>query len=198
MLLRTPRMTSTASPSRPRRTCAGSTRRALAVGMVQQRVIHGRDALEERDPVALDDLERLDRIEAREHRQARAVVDRRVQAAGLAERVEQRQRAEDHVLRRRCACSSVLPLGVLEHVRVGQLGALGRARSCRRCRGSPRCPSPSRWTSSGSPARPPAGARTRPASRRSPRPPPRRRLGSASTQRTRARRTSASPRSPTR
>ena len=48
--------------------------------------------------VALDDLERLVGVEARQHGDRRADAHRAVHRAGLAERVEQRQRAEEHVL----------------------------------------------------------------------------------------------------
>jgi hypothetical protein len=67
---------------------------ALALGMVEQGRVHGRYALEHGDPIPLDDLERRGWIEPRRERQASAGSQRCVEPAGLAERVEQRERAE--------------------------------------------------------------------------------------------------------
>ena len=100
--------------------------RVLVAGRVEHRVVHRRHALEDRDLVAGDDLERLARVEARDQRQAGAVGDGGVEPARLPERVEQRQRAEDHVLlvdpdqlrrspwqfSRRLSCESSAPFGV--------------------------------------------------------------------------------------
>ena len=99
----------------------------VVLRVVEQRVVHRRHALEDRDLVALDDLERLARLEARDQRQARADADGGVEPAGLPEGVEQRQRAEQDVLlgrlgeRRRArsrqfsdrlSCVSSAPFGV--------------------------------------------------------------------------------------
>jgi hypothetical protein len=63
--------------------------------MVEQCRVHGRDALEHGEPIALDDLERPARIEARNQGEAGAGTNACLQAAGLTERVKQGQRAED-------------------------------------------------------------------------------------------------------
>ena len=65
---------------------------------VQHRVVHRRHALEDGHAVALDDLERLVGVEAREHRHLRAAAHGGVHRAGLAEGVEQRQRSEQHLV----------------------------------------------------------------------------------------------------
>jgi hypothetical protein len=64
------------------------------VGVVEHRRVHRRDAFEGRHAVALDDLERLAGVEARQQGEAAAGQERGVQPAGEAEHVEQRQRAE--------------------------------------------------------------------------------------------------------
>ena len=70
---------------------------ALAVGMVQQGAVHRRHALEDGAAVALEDLQRLARVEARQQRDAGTAADRGVHRARLAEGVKQRQAAEDDV-----------------------------------------------------------------------------------------------------
>ena len=104
---------------------------ARPIGIVEQRVVHRGHAVEQRDLVPLDDLQRLAGLEARDHGQARAGPYPGVQAAGLPEGVKQRQRAEDHVLLGDVHEFGAAGPAVLEHVEVRQLGALGRARGAR-------------------------------------------------------------------
>ncbi len=99
----------------------------LVVRQVEQGDVHRRHALEDRHVVALEDLHRLGRLEARDQRQARALVDAGVEPAGLAEGVEQRERAEDHVVLGDLGERVGRDLAVGLEVRVRELGALGRA-----------------------------------------------------------------------
>jgi hypothetical protein len=99
--------------------------------MVQQRRVHRRDAFEHRHAIALDRLEDGGGVEARNEREHRPGGDACVQPAGLPERVEQRQRAEDRVLRVQRE-ELLHDLGVAGQVGVRQLGALGLARRSRR------------------------------------------------------------------
>src|SRR3954447_18160397 len=103
------------------------------VGMlvVEDRAVHRRHAHEDRHAVAPDDLQRLGGIEARDQGQRGAGGHRRVERARLAERVEQRQRPEDHVVGRRVV-ERARDLGVAAQVVVRELGALGLAGRARR------------------------------------------------------------------
>jgi hypothetical protein len=67
-------------------------RRVVALGIrnVEDRRVHRRHALEDRHPIALDDLECLDGVEARDQREHPAAEQRRVEPAGLPEGVKQR------------------------------------------------------------------------------------------------------------
>ena len=99
-------------------------------GWVQQGDVHRRDALEDGHPVVGEDPQRVVGGEPRQHGQTRPRRHRDVERAGLAERVEQRQPAEDHVLRARADEVGTHHLGVADEVGVGELGALrlaGRA-----------------------------------------------------------------------
>ena len=93
----------------------------------EHRVVHRRHAEEDAHAVALHDRQRLGRVEARQQRQARAAHQARVHRRRLPEAVEQRQRTEDHVVRRsiwisvssfvfalpcRFACVSSAPFGL--------------------------------------------------------------------------------------
>src|SRR3954454_14535718 len=100
---------------------------AIALGVVEDRVVHRRHALEDRHAVAVDHLERLARVEARDQVEAGAALDARVQPARLPERVEQRQRPEHHVVLGDLRERARRDLGVGEQARVRQLGALRRA-----------------------------------------------------------------------
>ena len=103
---------------------------AIAAGLVEQRGVHRRHALEDRHAGALHQLEHVRREEAGQQREARARRDGEVEPDRLAERVEQRQRAEHDVV--------ALDRQQVEHhldvrreVAVGELRALrpaGRAR----------------------------------------------------------------------
>jgi hypothetical protein len=103
----------------------------VGLGVVEHRRVHRRDALEDGDAVALDDLERLAGVEARDQREQAAGVERRVQAARLPERVEQGQRAEGDGVR---AEPEQLDhrLRVAAQVVVRELGALRGARRAAR------------------------------------------------------------------
>ena len=86
--------------------------------------IHRGHPLEHVDAVALDDLERLGRVEARDQRERPTTADRGVQAAGLPEGVKQRQGPERDRLRAE-AEQVAGRLGVAGQVGVRQLRALG-------------------------------------------------------------------------
>jgi hypothetical protein len=96
-------------------------------GMVQQGDVHRRDALEDGDPVALDHLQRLARVEAGQQRQAGPGADGGVEPAGLAEGVEQRQAAHDDVAGLQAQQGGRRHRRVAGQVGVGQLGPLGPA-----------------------------------------------------------------------
>ena len=99
--------------------------------MVEHRGVHRRDALEDGHAVALDDLERLAAVEARDQREAPADREGRVERAGLAEGVEERQRAErDDALVEAEQVDG--DLDVAQQVVVRELGALRRAGRARR------------------------------------------------------------------
>jgi hypothetical protein len=91
--------------------------------VVQHRRVHRRHSLEHRHPVALDDFQGLARIEARDQRQAGARRDRGVEAARLAEGMEEGQSPEQDVVG---AEREELGhhLDVADQVLVGELGAL--------------------------------------------------------------------------
>ena len=99
---------------------------AVAVGVLEQRHVHGRHTLEDGHPVARDHLQRLAGFEAGQQGERRPGRHRGVQTAGLSERMEQRQPAEDDVVGR----GSEQPhrhVGVPTEVGVGQFGTLGLA-----------------------------------------------------------------------
>ena len=101
-----------------------------AVRLVQQGNVHRRHAREDGHPVAGEDPQRVVGGEPRQQGQARPRRHRHVERAGLPERVEQRQAAEDHVIRARADDVGAEHLGVAGQVAVGKLGALrlaGRA-----------------------------------------------------------------------
>jgi len=64
----------------------------------QHRRVHGRHALEDRHPVAIDNLQRPRGVEPRNERQGRSDRDGGVEPTGLAEGVEQRQAPHHDVL----------------------------------------------------------------------------------------------------
>ena len=103
----------------------------LALGVMEHRAVHRGHALEDVDLVALDDLQRLARLEARQQGQRATAPDRRVHPAGLAEGVKQRQRPEHHRLAAQVE-QIAGPSGVERQVGVGELGTLGLARGARR------------------------------------------------------------------
>src|SRR3954454_9448286 len=72
----------------------------VALGVVEDRVVHRRDALEDRHAVAVDGLQRLAGVEPRDQVEAGAAPDRRVERTRLPEGVEERQRPENHVVLR--------------------------------------------------------------------------------------------------
>ena len=98
---------------------------------MQHRGVHRRHPLEDRHLVPPDDLQRLAGVEPGQQRQRAAADDRRVQAAGQAEDVEQRQAAHHHIAGAGRQHGSRRELGVTGQVRVRELGALG-------CAGGPR------------------------------------------------------------
>jgi hypothetical protein len=111
--------------------------------VVEDRVVHRRHALEDRDAVAGHQLERPPGVEAGHQVQACAGAHGRVHRARLAERVKQRQRAEQHVVLAE-PCQTVRRyLDVPAQVGVRQLGALrlpgcpGRVEDHRRVAGRP-------------------------------------------------------------
>ena len=171
----------------------------VAVGVVEQRGVHRRDALEDGHGVALDDRERLAGVEARDQRQAGAGGDAGVEPAGLAEGVKQRQRAEDHVVAAPVSCSRSAAASVLRaQVAVRELGALGLAGGARGVEDHRGVVVLARLDRRRRPRRERrAAARTRPARRRCIRRPPRRRRPWPP-RRTRARRTRPWPASRTR
>ena len=124
-------MTSTGIAAPPE-THTSSAEVSVVVGLrvVEHRGVHRRHALEDGHAVALEDLQRLAAVEARDQRQAPADGDRRVERAGLAEGVEERQRPERDA-------ALVEPeeahgdLDVAQQVVVRELGALRRARRAR-------------------------------------------------------------------
>jgi hypothetical protein len=91
---------------------------------MQHRGVHRRHALKDRHLVAPDDLQRLPGVEPGQQRQAAAASDRRVQAAGQAEDVEERQAAHDHIAGAGLQHGGGGELGVAGQVRVRELGAL--------------------------------------------------------------------------
>jgi hypothetical protein len=99
----------------------------VRVREVQDGGVHGRHALEDRHLVPLDDLQRPGRVEPGQQGQRAAGRDGRVQAAGQAEDVEQRQAAHRHVVRVVLQQRLRGQLGVADQVGVGELGALGPA-----------------------------------------------------------------------
>ena len=121
--------------------------RVVARRRVQHRVVHRRNALEDRDPVAVDDLQRLVGVEARQHRHGGApltalfivqVCPKEWNSGSAPSRTSSSLISPS--LRRRPA--------VAVQVGVGELGALRLAGGAARCRGSPRCPRRARSTTS--------------------------------------------------
>ena len=98
--------------------------------MLQKRDVHGGHGEQDRDLVALQDLQGLRRLEPGDQGQVGADRDGCVHPDGLAERVEQRQ-ASEHDVVRADVDEADGDLGVAPHVGVGQLGALGGARRAR-------------------------------------------------------------------
>jgi hypothetical protein len=104
---------------------------AVALGMVEQGVVHRRHALEDRDPVAIHQLQHSGGIEAGHEVQARAGAHGGVHRARLAEGVEQRQRAQHDVVLGEPGQADGRDVDVAAQVAVRQLRALrvpGRAR----------------------------------------------------------------------
>jgi hypothetical protein len=100
------------------------------VGGMQQRHVHGWHALEDGHPVLGDDPQRLLGREPRQQGQARPGRHRDVERDRLPEHMEQRQPAEDHVVRARADDVGARHLGVADQVAVSELGTLrppGRA-----------------------------------------------------------------------
>ena len=104
---------------------------ALALGVVEQRPVHRRDAVEVGDAVALHRLQRQRGLEFGHEGQAGADPKRGVHRDGLAEGVEERQRAEDDVAGVDLAGRARRDVGVAGEVVVGQLGALRAAGGAR-------------------------------------------------------------------
>ena len=100
--------------------------------VMQHRGVHRGHALEDGHLVAPDDVEGLAGVEPGQQGEGAAAVDRRVQAAGQAEDVEQRQAAHGHVAGTGVQHHDGAELGVAGQVRVRELGALGRAGGPRR------------------------------------------------------------------
>lgn len=91
---------------------------------MQHRRVHRGHSLEDRHPVALDDLQGLVRVEAGKQGETAAGEDARVEPARLPEGVKQRQGTEQDVISRGLG-QAPGHLGVGGEVVVGQLGALG-------------------------------------------------------------------------
>ena len=111
---------------------------ALALGVVEQRPVHRRHAVEVGDPVALHRLQRFAGVEFGHQREAGADPSEAFIADRLAEGVEERQGAEDDVAGADLAGRAGGDVGVAGEVGVGQLGALrlaGRARGVEDHRG---------------------------------------------------------------
>ena len=122
-----------ASPRRPRRRPAASTcRTSSRVGVVEHRAVHRRHALEDVTLSRCDDLQRLAGSKRGISVRQPPARDRRVHPAGLAEGVEQRQRAERDVVRRRGSNRPTATSALRSQVVVGQLGALRLAGGARR------------------------------------------------------------------
>jgi hypothetical protein len=102
-----------------------------AVGRTEQRDVHRGYALEDGHPITLQHLEHLRRGEPGHERQAGAHADGRVEPAGLPERVEERQPAEDDVVRAEPGQIGREDLDVGRQVGVGELGSLGLSRCAR-------------------------------------------------------------------
>ena len=98
---------------------------------MEHRRVHRRHALEHGHSVALDDLERVVGVKARDQREHRAGSDGGIQRARLPERVEQRQRAEDDRLGLELEQID-RHLDVSGKIAVSQLGPLRPARGPRR------------------------------------------------------------------
>ncbi len=96
-------------------------------GVVQERLVDRRDPREHRRLLALDRLEHLRDVEARDQDQRAAEQQRAVQADGQPVGVEQRQhRQRDLAARGRAGVPEPVHVGVGDQVRVRQHGALGR------------------------------------------------------------------------
>ena len=100
--------------------------KALTLGLVQERRVHRRHALEHGHALGLDRRKHLGGVEPGHKRQRGPQADGHVESARLSEGVEQGQRAEDHILGSR-AEQFRGDLGVASQVRVGELGPLGLA-----------------------------------------------------------------------
>jgi hypothetical protein len=96
------------------------------VRALEHRGVHGRHAQRDRHAVRDEQLERLVRVEAGKQRRGGAAAQRRVEPAGLAERVEQRQRAEQDVVLVQTEHAG-RDLRVAVEVEVRELRALRRA-----------------------------------------------------------------------
>ena len=95
--------------------------------MIEQRLIHGRHAGHGHRLGALDRLQRIARIEARQHHDLAAAQHRAVEHAGIGEHMEQRQHAHDAVHRHRARIDHLDLPRIGGQVLVGQHGPLGRA-----------------------------------------------------------------------
>ena len=91
----------------------------------EQGHVHRRHAEEGGHPIAIDDRQGLLPVELRQQRQARPAAHRRVQAAGLAEGVEQWQSAEQHVPGPGRHQRLERGADIAAQVGVAELGALG-------------------------------------------------------------------------
>ena len=92
----TPPSARAAAAPRPRRRCAAS-RSGSVLGDRRQRREHRRHPHQHRDAVAIDQVERPVLVEPGQERQPSADRDRRVERAGLAEGVVEREHAEEDV-----------------------------------------------------------------------------------------------------
>ena len=99
--------------------------------MLKECHVHRGYCEQDRDLVALQDLQGLRRLEPRDQGQVRTHRDGCVHPHRLAERVEQRQAAEDDIVGADVH-EADRDLGVAPHVGVGQLGTLGGSRRARR------------------------------------------------------------------
>src|SRR3982074_1290038 len=99
--------------------------------MVEEAEVHGRHAGEDRDPVALDDLQHLGGVEAGNQGDGAAGKEGRVHDAALAEGVEEWKNGQRHLVVLVGHQAGAADLTAHVEVEVAELGALGAARGAR-------------------------------------------------------------------